>query len=383
MAPTVLLTLGRLPKALDLARGFSEAGWRVVIAEPFSWHLARVSRSVAKCVRLPAPARDPEGYRKALLDVVAREEVSLVVPISEEALHAVSIAGDLPPGVRLFSEPLERLLRLHDKLRFIRLAQDYGLPVPETWRLGSAEAEGLTQRSATVIKGIHSCSGTGLLFLEAGASCPANGGLPPSVVQEKLEGRHLSSFTLAHEGRARVTVIYEGTVFSGSVAVAFKRVAGHAAAEAWIERFLAKSGYSGFISFDFIEPEGGPCQAIECNPRVTSGVHFLDAAALARAVMDPGGEAPVPFRPQERLQQCLPCLTETQAALFTGKGFRGKLRQLLGSRDVTWSWRDPLPLLLMTFTSYEILLPSIFQGLSFGEAATRDIAWHEPPVTEA
>ncbi|MEJ1994406.1 MAG: ATP-grasp domain-containing protein [Limibacillus sp.] len=379
MAPTVLLTLGRLPKALDLARGFAEAGWRVVIAEPFRWHLARVSRSVDKCIRLPSPVQDPAGYRRALLEAIRSEGVSLVVPVSEEALHVVAAAPQLPPGVRLFSEPLERLLALHDKLRFIRLAGDYGLPAPETHLLGRPEAADLAGRSATVLKQVHSCSGSGLKFLQRGEALPTPGSLPPTVVQAKLEGRHLSSFTLAENGKARATVVYEGTVFSGSVAVAFRRAEEPETALSWIDRFLEKSGYSGFISFDFIEPEGGPCQAIECNPRVTSGIHFLEPRALAQAVIDPGARTPVPFRKETRLQQVLPCLTETQAALFTGKDFRAKLRQLLGSRDVTWAWHDPLPLLLMTFTSYEILLPSIFQGLTFGEAATRDILWTEPP----
>jgi len=30
--PSLLLTIGRLPKALDFARSFHAAGWRVVVA---------------------------------------------------------------------------------------------------------------------------------------------------------------------------------------------------------------------------------------------------------------------------------------------------------------------------------------------------------------
>ena len=40
MTGNLLLTLGRLPKALDVARGFADLGWRVVVAEPFKRHLA-------------------------------------------------------------------------------------------------------------------------------------------------------------------------------------------------------------------------------------------------------------------------------------------------------------------------------------------------------
>ena len=54
------------------------------------------------------------------------------------------------------------------------------------------------------------------------------------------------------------------------------------------------------------------------------------------------------------------------------------LKHLLSSRDVIWRASDPLPFLLMPMTSYQILAMSIFEGLSFGEAATRDIEWTAP-----
>lgn len=378
MTGCVLLTLGRLPKALDLARGFHGAGWRVVVADPFSWHLCRLSRSVAESHAVTAPAEDPAAYRADLLRVIEAEGVDLVVPVSEESLYAVTIADALPPGVRLFSEPQARLLELHDKARFIERARALGLPVPQTERLGSEAAEALARTGQVVIKPIHGCSGGGVLFCEAGEALPDAGSRPPCVVQQRLSGRHLSSFTLAHEGKVRASVLYEGTVFSGSVAVAFRRLARHAKAEAWIGKFLAESGYSGFLSFDFIE-EDGECLAIECNPRVTSGIHFLEPRALAEAVIDPESQHPIAFRREQALQQFFPCLTETQAALLKGRGFREKLGWLLRSRDVMWSWRDPLPLWLMTFAAYQILYMTIFKGLTFGEAATRDIAWREEP----
>ena len=42
--------------------------------------------------------------------------------------------------------------------------------------------------------------------------------------------------------------------------------------------------------------------------------------------------------------------------------------------DVVWSWRDPLPFLLMTPLSWPILKPALFEGISLGEACQRDIS---------
>ena len=81
---TVLLTLGRLPVALDLARGFEAAGWRVIVAEPFAMHLCRMSRSVAKSRRVTAPLASPQQYRSDLLRIIREDAIDLVVPVSEE-----------------------------------------------------------------------------------------------------------------------------------------------------------------------------------------------------------------------------------------------------------------------------------------------------------
>ena len=83
--PTALLTLGRLPKALAIARALRTQGYRVIIAEPFAWHVSRVSRDVDQSFRLPAPNKNPRAYQEALLSLIRKERVDLVVPISEES----------------------------------------------------------------------------------------------------------------------------------------------------------------------------------------------------------------------------------------------------------------------------------------------------------
>ena len=96
MSRTVVLTLGRLPKALDLARGFSSVGWRVVVAEPFARHLCGSSRDVAKSVRVPAPADGKRAYLEALARVARDEGADLVLPVSEETMHVAFLPPLLP-----------------------------------------------------------------------------------------------------------------------------------------------------------------------------------------------------------------------------------------------------------------------------------------------
>jgi hypothetical protein len=167
-------------------------------------------------------------------------------------------------------------------------------------------------------------------------------------------------------------------MFSGSVAILFERVE-EARISDWIARFVAASGHTGFISFDLILDAEGEVWGIECNPRTTSGIHFFDNPAIARAVLEGLPAAP---RAERQLQQFYSVLTELSGVMFR-RGYFSVLRKLLGTRDVTWSWRDPMPALSMIWTTWPIIRLSIEKGVPFSEVATLDVGWFEEPLAPA
>lgn len=368
----MLLTLGRLPKALELARALHSAGCRVIVAEPFRWHLCKPSRAVAACYRVTAPNTDRDAYLAELLEIVARENVDLVIPVSEEVFHVAALRGTLPSRVGLLCPPPQHIAGLHDKLGFAHAAQAAGLKVPPTFPEASDEARRLMESGDYVAKPAHSCSGIGVSICRHGDRHRT--GEPDMLVQRLVEGDHISSLSLLHEGRQLCSVMYRGTVYAGTVAVCFERVTEAASVTRWLQGFFSESDYSGFIAFDFIVDAEGEAWAIECNPRLTSGVHFLDTLDLGKALLAPGDVAAVGFKPQQRMQWAYSTLTEAYAALLRPAEFRRRLGQLFSSRDVVWSARDPLPFLLMTPMSWEILWPAMTTSLTLGEATQRDIA---------
>ncbi|NCW40247.1 MAG: hypothetical protein EBV79_08490, partial [Betaproteobacteria bacterium] len=107
-----------------------------------------------------------------------------------------------------------------------------------------------------------------------------------------------------HEGHVQGCVVYRGALMSGTVAVRFERVEDPSIAR-WVASFAAATRWSGFLSFDFIVDESGVPHAIECNPRLTSGVHFFETADIAPAMVDPS--APLRLRKERVLQQFWPC----------------------------------------------------------------------------
>ena len=372
---TVLLTLGRLPKGLDIARSFHADGWRVIIAEPFGWHLCGLSRSVARSIVVPPPCDAQAAYLDALLDIVRREGVALVVPVSEETMHVASLSEHLPPGVGLFTSAPDAVLGLHDKLTFAQRLKTAGLAAPETALLGSERGAALAARRATVVKDRWGASGSNVTFHRPGETLPMR---RHALVQERLEGEEVSTFSIVHAGTVTITVVYRSVIRDGTVATVFERI-DRPDVEAYADDVARMSGHTGFLSLDLMITTAGPV-AFECNPRANSGIHFLHTPDIARAVLDPD------FRPrlakQRRMQQAYPTLTLLWGAIGDWPRYRRIGKALLSARDVSWSLCDPLPFAFMTPATWPLLRQAIFEGRTLGEAAIRDIGWFGPAANE-
>lgn len=383
-SPTVLLTLGRLPKALDVARALHAAGCRVVVAEPFSRHLTGASRAVARSHVVTAPRIDPERYLAELSRIIDDEGVDLVVPISEEIVYVAQLHARLPENVRLQSMPAGLIHEVHDKLRFIEVCRRANVAAPETVSLHDGRVREWLQRERVVVKPRFSCSGRGLHFLESDgllaelrAKFPASAEgnpLTQPIAQRFCAGEVRSTFSLARRGEPLVIVTYRGVMMEGTVAVCFERLDTSPQIDAWVRAFLREIRFEGFVSFDLIEANDGSVQGIECNPRATSGLHFVEPEDLAHAMLDPKWQGPLRYRSERLMQQFYPCLTETQKAMF-GPRFREYLRLLRTARDVTWAARDPWPMLGMPLNSFPIIAAALRQRATFGEVAMLDFEW--------
>lgn len=379
MGQTVLITLGRLPKGLDIARSFRAMGWRVLVAEPFGWHLSRTSRAVARSFKIAAPNSDHAAYEADILAIVKQYNVSLIVPISEETMHVAALEKVLPDHVKLFTVSQDQILQLHDKLTFARLATSFGLKVPDTATAASPRADSIAARGPWIMKDRLGASGSQVSFHEAGE--PIERRAQGVLVQQRLQGRELSTFSIVHKGHVSVTVAYEPVIRDGTVSVVFSRIGPDdpalSAITGWVDQFSAGCGHTGFLSFDMMLSPHRSLAAFECNPRANSGIHFLETEDIARAILEPG------FRPRfkqaTRMQQAYPTLTLLWASIGDWPRYRQILGALFSARDVTWSWRDPLPFLLMTPATWPILRQAIFEGRSLGKAAIHDVGWFEKP----
>ncbi|MEM9335472.1 MAG: ATP-grasp domain-containing protein [Pseudomonadota bacterium] len=365
----VLLTSGRLPVSLELARAFHAAGWHVVVADPWSMHLCRMSNRVQECIVLPSPQDDPEHYLDELVRHCSEHRIDLVIPVSEETPYVAALVdGEVP----VFTSSADTVLSLHDKLGFIQVAQLHSLEVPDTAR-ADEDTDDICA-AAFVSKPRFSCSGRGVRFHHAGDKLPADS---DSVVQQRLVGTAVNVFCIADSGELRLATAYRGRLADGSVSIAFERDDEAAACTAWAHRFIQASKYTGLIAFDFIVDAQGVARPIECNPRATSGIHFAEPDALVAAIT----AADMPdqtLKASSQLAEKWSCFTRYLASLGAVAETREAWQVLSTFSDISWRGDDPWPFLAMPVNSWRLLWKALSSDHSFASAAVADIEWRRP-----
>ena len=373
--PTVLLTLGRLPVCLELARALHGGGWRVVVADSFAWHLCRLSNVVSHSYQVQAPSVDAQTYQSQLIEIIEREAVNLVLPVSEESMYVSALYGLVPSTVTLLCMDQPTLLMLHDKYRFARFAQLHSLNVPATELADDHKATMPLLTSSFVVKPRFSCSGAGVRIADSGGALDVTEQRPTHIVQKRLRGRSCCSFCIAASGQVLVSVCYQSKVESGSVSVCFEQITMPDRIAAFIAKVVNETQFSGMISFDFIQDEKGVWNAIECNPRATSGLHFVPHEQLLRALIAQQDASTPP--PTAIAKEFWSCLAALQGKLLKGKIDKPGWSAFFKSKDITWRWSDNKPFLLMSFILAPVLINALRTGRPVSELLMDDVSWHE------
>jgi hypothetical protein len=366
--PTILLTGGRAPATLDLARLLHAAGHTVLVAESLPRHLCQASRAVARCFDVPPPNPDHAGFIDALGSIIRVMGVKLLIPTCEEVFHVARGAARLPCEV--FAPPIDQLRRLHSKWEFIQ-----GLTVakPRTWLLHE-----LAERppGKLVLKPEFSRFSVHVRVLEADQPLPELKGR--WVVQEFIEGRPLCTYGVARDGRLLAHAAYAPDFTAGAGAAIHFVPLAHPALQAWVQDFVAAEHLTGQVAFDFIEAPDGTLYPLECNPRATSGLHlFADADRLDRAFCEEHPQLITP-RPTARAQLALAMWVYglAPAAQSGPKRLFEWARALGAAQDVVFRWDDPGPAMEQWLVFAELERRARAAGTTALEASTADIEWN-------
>ncbi len=324
MSQTFLLTGTRAPATLDLARRLSREGVRVLGADSMRFPVGRFSKAFDSHHRVPSPRFRRREFIDAILRLVETEKVTLLWPTCEEIFHLAAHHDEISKTVRLLCDPLVSLEPLHHKLHFSQLA---GKLAPESW--AGKEAP---EHEELIWKPVYSRFGARIRF-EAPAD--RNGWM----AQEYLRGEEFSSWSLCVDGSVRTLTFYDcpGRLAKGAGWL-FDPMWDESAA-AFITDFARSRGFTGSLSFDFVRDEYGKARVIECNPRLTSGIHVLDHSIRLSDLLTVSGPIPPPMRASQLLLPTLvgsPLLTASSPDIISVAGDRGPgVGQLAGLAEMT------------------------------------------------
>ncbi len=290
----ILVTTSRMPFALDEIRKFGRCGHEVYASDTFSTAVGSHSKYVKEAIVTPAPRFEPAQFIAALRGIVTSRKIDVLVPAFEEAFYIAEAIEELRSHTHVFAPPLDTLMLLHDKSRFVAWARELGMLVPrgrtvtDRAQLQAAidEMPEFFARPVFSRGGLSLFTNTGPL---AGAmrieQCEPTE-VSPWIVQEFVHGEDYCSFSVVHHGHiaAHSTYVHPrmldhaGGITFESVEVPETLAAARAVAEA--------TRYHGQLSLDFIETDRGFVM-IECNPRPTGGVYVMSDRMFVDAVLEP------------------------------------------------------------------------------------------------
>lgn len=375
----ILITGGRAPVALDLARRFAAAGSAVVIADSAPFSLGRYSRSATRSYRVPSPRTEGAAFASAISSIIRNEAIDQVVPTCEEIFYLSRYAEALPE-VELFSPPFDLLCRLHDKGAFPELARGYGIHVPDYWILRSRKdlttlplpcAELVFKPSYSRFA-VHTLIRPSVEKMSGLAPTPT----APWVAQRYIPGQELCSYTVAREGSIRAHSTYVPEWRAGHGSSTYFTPIQNNPIEAFVARFVQATLYTGQIAFDYIESPDGRIHVLECNPRASSGIHLFgsenDFALSFSATSGPIVRPPIESPPGMLAPAMVIC--GLGSALRRG-ALKRWCADFARGKDALWSAKDPLPYLSLFVGLGAFGLRALMSGTTIQGAATHDIEW--------
>jgi predicted ATP-grasp superfamily ATP-dependent carboligase len=377
--PNILITGGRAPVALELARAFHGAGHTVFMAESLSGHLSQPSAAIKANFVVPAPRQEGEAFFAALKKIVVENKIDLLIPTCEEIFHVAMWRDELPCAV--FSESLNKLDQLHNKWTFIVNVVEQGLSAPETMLVTSRDAlfHAYSHWREFVLKPIYSRFASRTLImplLQQASSTLKFHSNAPWVAQGYIRGKEFCTYSVCHNGHITAHTAYPSTFTAGQGATIVFQHVDHPAIFQWVKTFVAQNHFTGQIAFDFIQTPEGQIYAVECNPRATSGAHLLAShPQFVEAFFNPQMDCITPIDDSSHMLSAAMLIYGLPAA-FRKKNVKQWIKTFFTSDDVIFDLKDPLPFLFQFRSLLSYMKLAREKGISPIEASTFDIEWN-------
>lgn len=381
MHKKILITSGRSPVTLDLARQLQQAGHTIFIADSLQWHICRFSNAVSKSFVIRSPKQNTQDFIEDLVRIVKQEKIDLLIPVYEEALYLAQHQERFPSHCQVFVSSFSLLKELHNKWLFNQKLQQMEFDYPKSFLIQTKEdLKQLDPSKNYALKASYSRAGLKIYKLSTPHEMPSSLIIEPSnpwIAQEWLEGGKFCTYSVCHQGSVLAHATYPvGYTVDGKGCIVFEAI-DHPAILKWVQRFVKKTGYTGQIAFDLIELPDQRLFAIECNPRATSGAHlFSPAKRLDQAFLNNTLEPISPSKGYSRQLAIAMLLYGWKRQAHADNTVQRFIKTLVSVQDIIFSYQDMKPLLMQPFVFLHLWLHSRRANLSLPAFFVFDYEWN-------
>jgi carbamoylphosphate synthase large subunit len=368
---TILISGGKMTKALQLARSFHNAGHRVILVETHKYWLTghRYSWAIDRFYTVP-DSRSPE-YPQAILEIVKNEGVDIYVPVCSPiaSYYDAEVQAILfPYYCDVMHVDVDTLQRLDDKYEFATTAQALGLRVPKSFKITHPQQvidfDFANEQRQYIIKSIPYDSVRRLDLTKLPCDTPAETAafvksLPiseskPWVMQEYIPGQEYCTHSTVRNGHLQLHCCCESSAFQ----VNYQQI-DRSDIESWIRTFASNLDLTGQVSFDFIQAnDDGQIYAIECNPRTHSAITmFYNHPGVAKAYLNPPLDRTVqPLNTSRPTYWMYHEIWRLVTHLYSPQITWQRLQTIAQGKDAIFEWDDPLPFLMVHHWQIPLLL---------------------------
>lgn len=368
---TILLTGGKMTKALQLARSFHAAGHRVILVETEKYGCSghQFSYAVEQFYPIPSPAQNLDGYLQTLRQIVQQEQVDMFVPVSTplyDDFNALTQAV-LSPYCEVFNIDAETTRMLGNKAEFNAKIQSLGLPVPETILITDLnqilDFDFAQSDRQYILKSIRYDSVRRLQLTKLPLSSRAEmeaylQQFPisrnyPYIMQEFITGQEYCTHSTVRQGQIQLHCCCPSSAFQ----VNYEHT-DNPEIFAWVKQVVEALHLTGQISFDLMQTADGTVYPIECNPRTHSAITaFHDHPQVADAYLSPEPLPqflqPLPHsKPTYWIYHEVWRLNEVRSLSRLRQWFQ----QVRRGKDAIFQLNDPLPFLMVHHWQIPLLL---------------------------
>ena len=313
MPPRILITGSSTFFVTRLIHDLGRRGAVITVADSLRFSAGKASRFASRRLRVPMLGIDPQGYLEAILAELERQEYDLLLPTFEESLLFSEYESEIRQRTRLFLPSFSAMRSLHHKPSLHALCKSLDLPTPPTLTVGNADQLCLVPQSIgfpVVLKLPEANNAVGRTYCKdleslrrdfqrlASQQELRSGELP--FVQRMIDGQLVCTLCFCWNGRKLAEVIYRTsrTFPQAGGTAAHRESIRHAVISRITDRLIEKTGWSGFLGFDFLmEHQTGIPFVIDANVRSTPAIHlgFLCGLDWSQLILDlMAGRSPAP-----------------------------------------------------------------------------------------